>query len=116
MTRTASVIPVPGPIIVAVRGAGIVRRTLMNNIREMDVFAIFGVTSKPVVLTISAGLSSLANEHESLDGLLFRADQAMYQAKEAGRNRVVAEPVSGDMKCKPLLKPPRLPERGMNRR
>lgn len=48
-------------------------------------------------ITISSGISSLANEEETLDALLARADQALYQAKEAGRNRIGVKvgPTSG---------------------
>ncbi len=46
-------------------------------------------------ITISAGISSLRTEEDSLETLLERADQALYQAKGAGRNRVEIEPVHG---------------------
>ena len=45
----------------------------------------------PVSITVSAGISNLANDHESLDTLLGRADRALYRAKEAGRNRIQTE-------------------------
>ena len=41
-----------------------------------------------VAITISAGIASSQGEQESLDALMGRADQALYRAKEAGRNRV----------------------------
>jgi diguanylate cyclase (GGDEF)-like protein len=44
---------------------------------------------KPVVITTSAGVACLDCVGESLDSLLERADRALYQAKRAGRNRVV---------------------------
>jgi diguanylate cyclase (GGDEF)-like protein len=47
------------------------------------------VSGKPVVLTISVGIAGIASESMSLDTLLDHADHALYQAKEAGRNRVV---------------------------
>ncbi len=48
---------------------------------------------EPVRITISIGLAML-HEGESLDALLARADEALYQAKHQGRNRVVsAEPL-----------------------
>jgi diguanylate cyclase (GGDEF)-like protein/PAS domain S-box-containing protein len=49
-----------------------------------------------VELTVSAGITDLAGEADSLDGLLGRADRALYRAKEAGRNRVRVEPVEDE--------------------
>jgi len=45
-------------------------------------------TDGPVFVTISLGVTLLvANEAEALDRALARADQALYDAKESGRNR-----------------------------
>ena len=41
-------------------------------------------------MTVSAGVAAFRND-EPLVELLLRADQALYRAKEAGRNRVVAD-------------------------
>lgn len=49
------------------------------------------LTGKPITITVSAGIASLSNEQESLDSLLVHADQALYQAKKAGRNRVIVD-------------------------
>lgn len=46
-----------------------------------------------VSISISAGISSAMNEQDTLETLLERADQALYQAKGAGRNRVEIEPL-----------------------
>lgn len=46
-----------------------------------------GGQSAPI--TLSAGIASLANTRESLDALLVQADQALYKAKEKGRNLVI---------------------------
>jgi diguanylate cyclase (GGDEF)-like protein len=43
----------------------------------------------PIKVTISVGLAELKPD-DTLDALLGRADRALYRAKEAGRNRVVA--------------------------
>ena len=43
----------------------------------------------PVLITLSIGVT-LARPSESADAVIARADNAMYQAKESGRNRVVA--------------------------
>ncbi len=47
---------------------------------------------KPVSLTLSSGIATLNSERASVDALLSRADQALYRAKEAGRNQVIVEP------------------------
>jgi diguanylate cyclase (GGDEF)-like protein/PAS domain S-box-containing protein len=44
---------------------------------------------KLVSITISSGIANLSGNEESFDKLLSQADQALYQAKEAGRNKVV---------------------------
>ena len=46
---------------------------------------------KLVWITISTGIASFACEGDSLDLLLERADQALYRAKEAGRNCVMVD-------------------------
>jgi diguanylate cyclase len=54
-------------------------------ISELDWSAILGDTN----LTMSVGVCAVRKE-ESVDALLARADAALYRAKDAGRNRVVA--------------------------
>lgn len=56
------------------------------------------LTSKPlelgdhqVPITLSCGIASMGDDQTSFDTLLNRADQALYRAKEAGRNRVIIE-------------------------
>lgn len=44
---------------------------------------------KAIELTISLGVAQLSGPKETLDQLIKRADQALYQAKETGRNKVV---------------------------
>jgi diguanylate cyclase (GGDEF)-like protein len=51
--------------------------------------ASFDLSAGPWRMTVSIGAAALA-EGEGFDSLLQRADQAMYAAKRAGRNRVVA--------------------------
>ncbi|MDD2760807.1 MAG: diguanylate cyclase [Methylomonas sp.] len=43
----------------------------------------------PLQITVSIGLSSLASSEDNIDVLLNRADKALYQAKENGRNTIV---------------------------
>ncbi|WP_256202271.1 diguanylate cyclase domain-containing protein [Stenotrophomonas pictorum] len=40
-------------------------------------------------MTVSIGLAQLQARDEDVAGLMRRADNAMYRAKRAGRNRVV---------------------------
>ncbi|MCW4150638.1 GGDEF domain-containing protein [Halomonas sp. 18H] len=48
----------------------------------------FGV---PVTVTVSLGLATVTNDDASFDHLYSRADQALYQAKAKGRNRVAVD-------------------------
>ncbi len=48
-----------------------------------------------VAITLSAGIAGLRGEPVSLDALLERADQVLYQTKKAGRNRVGVEAAEG---------------------
>ena len=41
-------------------------------------------------ITVSIGVASFPSDAESFDGLFRRADQRLYQAKEAGRNQVIS--------------------------
>ncbi|MDT8448368.1 MAG: ABC transporter substrate-binding protein [bacterium] len=47
---------------------------------------------EPVPLTVSIGISGLRDNSESLEDLLARADRALYQAKDQGRNRIAYLP------------------------
>jgi diguanylate cyclase (GGDEF)-like protein/PAS domain S-box-containing protein len=42
-------------------------------------------------ITVSQGLTSLTDEDENVESLFARADAAMYQAKRAGKNRIVTD-------------------------
>jgi diguanylate cyclase (GGDEF)-like protein len=44
-----------------------------------------------VSITISSGVANLSGAQETFDKLLSRADQALYRAKEAGRNKIVVD-------------------------
>lgn len=46
----------------------------------------------PIPITISVGAVELEDNAEELSQLLMRADEALYQAKNTGRNRVWAQP------------------------
>jgi diguanylate cyclase (GGDEF)-like protein len=49
----------------------------------------FGIGELPIGLTISVGLSTLIhNQDQIIDNLIDKADKALYQAKQAGKNQV----------------------------
>jgi diguanylate cyclase (GGDEF)-like protein/PAS domain S-box-containing protein len=51
-----------------------------------------GTSPQPIQVTISLGVVTLSAETETLVDLIARADQALYAAKNAGRNRVMPAP------------------------
>jgi two-component system, cell cycle response regulator len=55
---------------------------------EGERFAIDG-GSRSIPITVSVGIAALEGEADSADALIKRADEALYRAKGAGRNRVV---------------------------
>ena len=46
---------------------------------------------KQIQVTVSAGVASLSGAEDSIESMLKRADDALYEAKRNGRNRVMAE-------------------------
>ncbi|MEO1815203.1 MAG: diguanylate cyclase [Acetobacterium sp.] len=60
---------------------------LAEKLREMIAAHEFKLVGKK---TCSFGVSQL-HSHETIDALLIRSDQALYRAKDQGRNRVVTE-------------------------
>jgi two-component system cell cycle response regulator len=52
--------------------------------------APFQIGGKPVEVTVSVGVSSLQMPSDTVEALMKRADIALYEAKNGGRNRVVA--------------------------
>ena len=58
-------------------------------VKDLDTSVFFG--DKDISLTISCGVSTAypAQEGDSIDGLMKRADDALYDAKKSGKNRVM---------------------------
>lgn len=68
-------------------------KVMAERIRYAVEHAAFRHAGKLLPVTVSAGLAELDHEaNETLAQLLERADEALYAAKNAGRNRVVAYP------------------------
>ena len=64
-------------------------RTVLERVRQALIVQRPTFHGGPVTLTISVGIAACdAGEAQSLETLLGRADQALYHAKKAGRNRV----------------------------
>jgi len=63
-------------------------RVLAERIRAMCAQIQIPGVECPACVTVSIGLSQVLNQDSTLDHLWHRADQALYRAKEDGRNRV----------------------------
>lgn len=64
--------------------------SLANKIREKIETSKFHYENKPVPITASAGLATF-RPNDTIDDVFKRADAALYRAKEAGRNRCIAD-------------------------
>ena len=62
--------------------------TLSKRLREKVANHVIHADGKDISIKISIGVSELSGDMESLDSILNRADQALYLAKNLGRNRV----------------------------
>jgi diguanylate cyclase (GGDEF)-like protein len=62
---------------------------MLNRLRMIVADLDWSALSHGMAVTISAGVATL-NPDETADALLTRADKALYEAKEAGRNRVAS--------------------------
>jgi diguanylate cyclase (GGDEF)-like protein/PAS domain S-box-containing protein len=64
-------------------------QSVMERVRErIEATSLSLDDGREVRLTVSIGLASIRDPDEGLEELLKRADEALYQAKGAGRNRV----------------------------
>lgn len=62
---------------------------LAERLRQAVEAEPFPTRAGRIATTISVGVTDMQSLKEPLDALLLRADQALYRAKEAGRNRVM---------------------------
>lgn len=82
--------------VVVMPGAGIQDAARIAERLRMHVASTpFKISSsdEPLSVTISVGVATTLGEGDTPDGLLKRADEAVYEAKRSGRNRVVVNHV-----------------------
>jgi len=60
-----------------------------ERIRQIISQTVITAEEQKVTMTMSIGVATYAFEDETIDAVLKRADKALYQAKNAGRNQVV---------------------------
>jgi len=65
-------------------------RDLAERIRKKTEESVFTYHESPLTITVSGGVAQLRAELASVDVLLEAADQALYKAKQTGRNKIVA--------------------------
>ncbi len=71
-----------------IKGASFVAEAIRKKVEAMGILHESSSISK--VVTISLGVTStIPGQNTSPDGLIIAADEALYQAKQGGRNRVV---------------------------
>lgn len=63
---------------------------LGERIRQAVAAAPFGHAWQPFSLTVSIGVAAFSSAQSGAEALIKQADEALYRAKESGRNRVVA--------------------------
>jgi len=79
---------------VDLEGATTVAETLRRAVQDLKINHCESTVAEGV--TVSIGVASTVPSIDEPRGQLFdAADQALYEAKEKGRNRVIARPVSG---------------------
>ena len=71
-------------------GAQLLAERLRKKIARTEICC----NGEPVSVTVSAGVASL-NDNDDAESLFARADSALYQAKQAGRNRVAMAQAGG---------------------
>jgi two-component system, cell cycle response regulator len=79
----------------------VVAERLRMSIAERP-FAVSGTTTM-LQVTVSVGIATTLSEDDSPTELLRRADEALYAAKNNGRNRVLSWPVADSSKASRIL-------------
>ncbi len=69
-------------------------QAIAERLRQHLMAEPLAIPHRSIPLTVSIGVAQY-HAQESIEGLLHRADKAMYRAKENGRNRVESSPLPG---------------------
>ncbi len=71
---------------------GVVAEKVAERIRAQvaDTPFLVGADGRPITVTVSVGVAAMMREADTVEAMLKRADLALYEAKNGGRNRVVA--------------------------
>jgi diguanylate cyclase (GGDEF)-like protein len=56
--------------------------------QQVEQISLTTTSGQPVLLRVSIGVAAYRPESDTLSALMMRADQALYRAKQTGRNRV----------------------------
>ena len=64
-------------------------RQIAERMRQELAQSPFEIGAKRILLTVSMGIASLLGDRDTVETLMHRADQALYAAKESGRNCIV---------------------------
>ena len=86
------------------KSATVVAERIREAIAEKDI----QTSARTVAVTISAGVAAIQSNSDTLESLIRRADQALYEAKGKGRNRTVVHHGSG---CTAEAAEPAVPSR-----
>ena len=62
-------------------------RWIAERLRESIALEQFHASAQSFSVTVSIGIAACKGEGDSLENLLERSDQALYEAKETGRNK-----------------------------
>ncbi|MCG2711796.1 MAG: GGDEF domain-containing protein [Candidatus Omnitrophica bacterium] len=73
----------------AEQGMKIVTR-IKTALSESKITSAFLISKKDISVTFSAGLASFSAHNKTMNNLIDTADKALYQAKNEGRNKIVA--------------------------
>lgn len=69
-------------------------RQVVDRVHKAVTAQPFEIAGRAILVTMTAGVACSDAGSEPLAELLIRADVALYQAKEAGRNRIAIEPIT----------------------